>query len=184
VTTVAAVHGVLPPHRYPQAQLTELFAKVCLPEQYHSLLGRLHDSAKVATRHLALPLEDYLGLTDFTAANNAFIDVAVELGTEAVAGALNDAGLDVGDVDVIMSTTVTGIAVPSLDARIAARLGLRPDVKRIPLMGLGCVAGAAGVARLHDHLRGWPDQVGVLVSVELCSLTIQRGDASAAARSA
>jgi alkylresorcinol/alkylpyrone synthase len=177
---VAAVHGVLPPHRYPQAQLTELFAKVCLPEQYHSLLGRLHDSAKVATRHLALPLEDYLGLTDFTAANNAFIDVAVELGTEAVAGALNDAGLDVGDVDVIMSTTVTGIAVPSLDARIAARLGLRPDVKRIPLMGLGCVAGAAGVARLHDHLRGWPDQVGVLVSVELCSLTIQRGDASAA----
>ena len=180
MTTVAAVHGVLPPHQYPQAQLTELFAKVCLPEQYHSLLGRLHDSAKVATRHLALPLEDYLGLTDFTAANNAFIDVAVELGTEAVAGALNDAGLDVGDVDVIMSTTVTGIAVPSLDARIAARLGLRPDVKRIPLMGLGCVAGAAGVARLHDHLRGWPDQVGVLVSVELCSLTIQRGDASAA----
>jgi len=180
VTTVAAVHGVLPPHRYPQAQLTELFAKVCLPEQYHSLLGRLHDSAKVATRHLALPLEDYLGLTDFTAANNAFIDVAVELGTEAVAGALNDAGLDVGDVDVIMSTTVTGIAVPSLDARIAARLGLRPDVKRIPLMGLGCVAGAAGVARLHDHLRGWPDQVGVLVSVELCSLTMQRGDDSTA----
>ena len=180
MTTVAAVHGVLPPHQYPQAQLTELFAKVCLPEQYHSLLSRLHDSAKVATRHLALPLEDYLGLTDFTAANNAFIDVAVELGTEAVAGVLNDAGLDVGDVDVIMSTTVTGIAVPSLDARIAARLGLRPDVKRIPLMGLGCVAGAAGVARLHDHLRGWPDQVGVLVSVELCSLTIQRGDASAA----
>lgn len=180
VTTVAAVHGVLPPHQYPQEQLTELFGKVCIPEQYHSLLSRLHDSAKVATRHLALPLEDYLGLTDFTAANNAFIEVAVELGTDAVAGALRDAGLDVNDVDVIMSTTVTGIAVPSLDARIAARLGLRPDVKRIPLMGLGCVAGAAGVARLHDHLRGWPDKVGVLVSVELCSLTIQRGDASAA----
>ena len=71
MTTVAAVHGVLPPHRYPQAQLTELFAKVCLPEQYHSLLGRLHDSAKVATRHLALPLEDYLGLTDFTAITGA-----------------------------------------------------------------------------------------------------------------
>jgi alkylresorcinol/alkylpyrone synthase len=180
VTTVAAVHGVLPPHQYPQEQLTELFAKVCIPEQYHPLLTRLHDSAKVATRHLALPLEDYPALDGFTAANNAFIEVAVNLGADAVAGALLDAGLETGDVDVIMSTTVTGIAVPSLDARIAARLGLRPDVKRIPLMGLGCVAGAAGVARLHDQLRGWPNQVGVLVSVELCSLTIQRGDASAA----
>jgi alkylresorcinol/alkylpyrone synthase len=180
VTTVAAVHGVLPPHQYPQEQLTELFAKVCIPEQYHPLLTRLHDSARVATRHLALPLEDYPALDGFTAANNAFIEVAVNLGADAVAGALLDAGLETGDVDVIMSTTVTGIAVPSLDARIAARLGLRPDVKRIPLMGLGCVAGAAGVARLHDQLRGWPNQVGVLVSVELCSLTIQRGDASAA----
>jgi alkylresorcinol/alkylpyrone synthase len=65
---------------------------------------------------------------------------------------------------------VTGIAVPSLDARIAERIGLRPDVRRVPIFGLGCVAGAAGVARLHDYLRGAPDDVAVLVSVELCSL--------------
>ena len=87
VTTVAAVHGVLPPHQYPQEQLTELFAKVCIPEQYHPLLTRLHDSAKVATRHLALPLEDDPALDGFTAANNAFIEVAVNLGADAVAGA-------------------------------------------------------------------------------------------------
>jgi alkylresorcinol/alkylpyrone synthase len=68
--------------------------------------------------------------------------------------------------------------VPSLDARIAAVLGLRPDVKRVPLVGLGCVAGAAGVARLHDYLVGHPDEVAVLVSAELCSLTVQRDDVS------
>lgn len=61
--------------------------------------------------------------------------------------------------------------MPSLDARIAGRLGLRADVRRVPLFGLGCVAGAAGVARLHDYLRGAPDGVAALVSVELCSLT-------------
>jgi alkylresorcinol/alkylpyrone synthase len=179
-TTVAAVRGVLPPHRYEQSELTTAFARLCLPEDRHGLLARLHDHAKVGSRHLALPLEAYESLRDFTDSNDAFITVAVDLGTDAVAGALDAAGLRPEDVDVIMSTTVTGIAVPSLDARIAARLGLRPDVKRLPIMGLGCVAGAAGIARLHDYLHGWPDQVGVLVSVELCSLTVQRGDASAA----
>lgn len=72
------------------------------------------------------------------------------------------------------------MAVPSLEARIANRIGLRPDVRRVPLFGLGCLAGAAGLARLHDLLVGTPDQVGVLLSVELCSLTLQRNDPSMA----
>jgi alkylresorcinol/alkylpyrone synthase len=67
-----------------------------------------------------------------------------------------------------------------VDARLAAPLGLRPDIRRLPLFGLGCVAGAAGIARLHDLLAGHPDEVAVLLSVELCSLTFQSGDASTA----
>ncbi len=181
MTTLAAVRGVLPPHRYPQQQLTELFADLCVPDRTsHALVRRLHDSARVATRHLALPIERYSELVGFTDFNDAFIEVAVELGAEAVLGALEDAGVSADEVDLIMSTTVTGIAVPSLEARIAARIGLRPDVKRVPLMGLGCLAGAAGIARLHDFLRGDPAAVGVLVAVELCSLTVQRNDRSAA----
>jgi len=181
VTSLTAVRGVLPPHRYPQARLTELFEQLCRQSApSRALVRRFHDSARVATRHLALPIEQYAALDGFTAANDAFLSVAVDLGAEAVLGALADAGLGVADVDLIMSTTVTGIAVPSLDARIAARIGLRPDVKRVPLMGLGCMAGASGVARLHDFLLGAPTSVAVLVAVELCSLTVQREDASAA----
>lgn len=159
-----------------------MFARLCLPDNdgKAAVARRLHASTTVATRHLALPLERYPDLRDFTEANEAFLSVAVDLGAQAVAGALKEAGLDVGEVDLIMSTTVTGIAVPSLEARVAARLGLRPDVKRVPLFGLGCVAGAAGIARLHDYLLGHPDEVGALLSVELCSLTIQRDDHSIA----
>jgi alkylresorcinol/alkylpyrone synthase len=76
--------------------------------------------------------------------------------------------------------SVTGIASPSLDARLVNRMGLAPRIKRIPIFGLGCVAGAAGIARAADYVRGFPNHVAVLLSVELCSLTLQKEDISMA----
>jgi alkylresorcinol/alkylpyrone synthase len=143
-------------------------------------LAAIHRATRVATRHLALPLERYEGLRTFAQRNDAWITAAAELGERAVRDALERAGLAPGDVDHLFFTTVTGIATPSIDALLANRLPLRSDVKRTPIFGLGCVAGAAGIARAADVLRGGAREVAVLLSVELCSLTFQREDHSMA----
>ncbi|WP_067179321.1 type III polyketide synthase [Microtetraspora niveoalba] len=181
MTRIAAVQCVLPPNRYAQEEITDRLAELCpIPEDARPLLDRLHTSTRVRHRHLALPIEEYAKLDGFGAANEVYVDAAADLGAEAVAAALEAAGLDGSDVDMIIVASTTGVAAPSLDARMAGRLGLRPDVKRVPVFGLGCVAGAAGISRLHDYLRGAPRDVAVLLTVELCSLTLQRDDSSIA----
>ncbi|MFE5141354.1 type III polyketide synthase [Streptomyces fagopyri] len=181
MTRIAAVHGVLAPHRRTQSEITDMVARTCLPEGTdRRVLDRLHRGARVRSRHMTLPLERYGDLDGFGAANDVFIAAATDLGAQAVRGALHEAGLSAADVDLLVFTSVTGVATPSIDARLAGRLGLRPDVKRLPLFGLGCAGGAAGLARTHDHLLGRPDDTAVLLSVELCSLTFQRDDASMA----
>jgi alkylresorcinol/alkylpyrone synthase len=178
---IAAVATAFPEHWYEQRTLTEyLVAAFGGEPRLAARLRSLHANAGIDGRHLLLPLEAYAGLTDFTACNAAWLRGAVELGERAIRTALDRAGLAPRDVDAIFFSTVTGVASPSVDARLVDRVGLRSDVKRVPMFGLGCVAGAAAVSRAVDYVRGHPDGVALVLTVELCSLTLQRDDRSVA----
>lgn len=160
-------------HRYSQDEVARELTEFTDPR-----FLRFAQTTGVDQRSLALPLSRYPQLSGFTEANDAYLEVAVDLGERAIRSALAEAGIEPHEVDTIVVVSSTGIAVPTIDARLMARIGFRPNVKRVPLFGLGCVAGAAGMARVHDYLHGYPGDVAVLLSVELCSLTLQRDDAS------
>lgn len=178
---IAGVHGVLAAHRYPQEVITAQFSKIVSPDgSKQGVIERIHQATGVEYRYLSLPLDSYQDLAGFGATNDVFIKVGLELGEEVISAALKKAGVSAVDVDLIIFTSVTGIAVPSLDSRLIPILNLRPDIKRIPSFGLGCIAGATGIARVHDFLLGNPNGVAILLSVELCSLTVQRDDLSIA----
>ncbi len=178
---IVSVGRALPDNYYAQDELLGALAKLW-QGRFHNpqRLEQIHRNTLVGGRHLALPIEQYEQLRGFGEANAAFVRCGLELAERAIREALARAEITPSQIDHIFSLSVTGIAAPSLDARLVNRLGLRSDVKRTPIFGLGCVGGAAGIARAADYLRAFPHQTALVLSVELCSLTLQRGDASMA----
>ena len=177
--SIRAVGRALPSHYATQEQLIEAFRGLWATRHFNvERLEELHRSVRVKGRYLAVPLDTYASLVTFQARNDAWIREATALSEQVVRQTLERAELTPRDVDHVFFVSVTGIATPSIDARLVNRLGLRGDVKRTPIFGLGCVAGVAGLARAADYLRAFPTHTALLVAAELCSLTLQREDLS------
>jgi alkylresorcinol/alkylpyrone synthase len=175
------VARALPPYQFTQQEIFEALArhwrdKLDNPE----LLARFHHRVGVSTRYFVLPLDGYDNLTRWGDANRIWLEKAEELGEAAIDCALRRAGMTRDRIDALLTVSVTGVASPSLDAHLTNRMQLRTNIRRTPIFGLGCVAGASGIAQAADYVRAYPDRVAVLLSVELCSLTWQRGDLSVA----
>jgi alkylresorcinol/alkylpyrone synthase len=140
----------------------------------------LHRNIGVEGRYLALPVQAYPKLSSWGEVNDRWIEVAVDLGQQAICRALTYAGLAPRDLGAFFFTSVTGIASPSIDAMLINRMGLSTEIRRVPMFGLGCVAGAAGTARAADYVKAYPKQMAIVLAVELCSLTVQKEDLSPA----
>lgn len=177
---ISSAATALPPNYYPQHVLIDAFRRHWGPRlERFSVLERLHASTGVDGRYLAFPMERYPFAT-WGDANNAWIEASLELGEQAICHALTRAGISPGDIGAFFFVSITGVASPSIEGRLINRLGLSPRMKRIPIFGLGCVAGAAGIARAADYVKAFPNQAALLLSVELCSLTVQQDDLSVA----
>jgi alkylresorcinol/alkylpyrone synthase len=180
-TRIAGVGSAMPKYCYSQGAITnalkQLWAeKLDRPE----LLDRIHSRTRVASRHLAFPLQRYAEFQSWGETNSAWMAVAEKLGSAALDDALRNAGIERHELDALFVVSITGISSPSLDARLINRLGLRSDIKRTPIFGVGCVGGALGLTRAADYTLAYPAQSAAILAVEVCSLTFQREDMSKA----
>lgn len=167
---IKATASALPRYRYSQPTLAALFKKYCAAMEYdldHDLIDSLFRNTTIEDRYFALPLDSFFDPPSRHAANAAALDVAVDMSTTMVGGLLSEAGIEAREISRITSMMTTVIAIPTLDARLMERIDFSPFVKRVPLNGLGCMGGAAGVARVHDYLEGHPDEAVLLLCVEL-----------------
>ncbi|HXX02421.1 MAG TPA: 3-oxoacyl-[acyl-carrier-protein] synthase III C-terminal domain-containing protein [Candidatus Acidoferrales bacterium] len=178
---ISSAASAFPKHYYSQKFLLQKLQEYWGDSLRNpQMLARLHRNVAVEGRHLAMPAEKYYEMTTWGRANDIWIEVGQELGEQALCRALHHAGLEPSQLGALFFTSVTGISSPSIDALLINRMGLPANIRRVPIFGLGCVAGAAGIARAADYVRAYPSQAAALVSVELCSLTIQRDDLSVA----
>jgi alkylresorcinol/alkylpyrone synthase len=176
---IVSAASAFPKHRYNQNTIARALQSYWGDRLEHpETMQRLHSRTGVDHRHLVLPLHAYERIDSWGRANSIWIDAAQNLGRAAICRAINIPELTARDLSALFFVSVTGVASPSIDAKLINVLRLSPNIKRVPIFGLGCVAGAAGLARAADYVRAFPDQVAVLVSVELCSLTWQRDDLS------
>ncbi|MCS7069543.1 MAG: 3-oxoacyl-[acyl-carrier-protein] synthase III C-terminal domain-containing protein [Meiothermus sp.] len=165
-----------PPHKVGQPEVRDLVRTLFDGLQGLDRLITVFENTGITSRHLSAPLEWFSRPHGFAEKNRRWFETALELCEKASLEALAQAGLRPEQVGAIVLVTTTGIATPSLEAHLVERLGLPLSAVRLPIWGLGCAGGAAGLARaaelarLHEHV--------LLVAVELCSLTFVRGDLS------
>lgn len=176
---IASLSTAVPPHKISREQSKALTSNL-FQESFRDVerILSVFDHAQIDERHFCVPPEWFLEPHAFSEKNALYADWAVRLGSEAAESAIRKSGLLPRDIDSIAFVSSTGIATPSLDSVIAERIGLRRDVRRVPLWGLGCAGGAAGLARAADFTRADPDSAVLLIAVELCGLTFVRGDRS------
>lgn len=158
-----------------KAQAREMFA-VNFP-QVDRLIGAF-DNTEIVTRNFCKPLSYYAEPNTFEERNDDYINISLDYSVQAIQECVKKANVALGDLTDILFVSTTGLATPSIDARIINQLRLDPHINRIPVWGLGCAGGVSGMAKANMAAKANPDAVVLLVAVELCSLTLIKSDYS------
>lgn len=177
MSRLAHVSTLVPEFELPADQVEEYAYKVA--EMWGidpRPIVRIIRNAKVGRRFAVQSIDDLIAEHTFKDRNDLFISKSVEMGERVIKSCLDESGVDVGDIDMLFTVSCTGFMIPSMDAYLIPKLGMRPTTKRVPITELGCAAGAVGLSRAYEYIRAFPDHKVLLLAVELPTLTFQRSD--------
>jgi alkylresorcinol/alkylpyrone synthase len=176
---IVDVQTALPKHYHSQEEIISALSEIW-KEKYYNLerLKKIHENTLVTGRYLALPLEEYQNLYGLQKKIDAWQKVALELSEDCVGKIFENNNIQASEISSLISNTVTGMTVPSLEARVMNKFDFSADTKRLPIFGLGCLAGVAGINRACDYLKGHPKEALIFLSVEICGLTLNLKDLS------
>ncbi len=167
---VISLSSAVPPYRMRQADAAEA-ARGAFADRFrdYAAIARVFKTTGIETRHVVRPIDWYLGRLGWPERMAVYLEGAENLFVAATEKALLAAGCEARDVDTIVTVSSTGIATPSLEARVSGRLGLRTDVERVPVFGLGCAGGVAGLGIAARLAEARPRSTVLMVTVEICS---------------
>jgi alkylresorcinol/alkylpyrone synthase len=163
----------VPPFVVQQADAKATARRAFNRKNLFDKLSSVFDNAEIATRHLVAPLEWYERPHGWHDRNALYLEAAEQLFIDAATAAIEKAGLTPRDIDGVVSVSTTGIATPSLEARVAGRVGFRDNVRRVPVFGLGCAGGVNGLALASRLATADPGSIWLFVTVETCSISIR-----------
>jgi len=144
------------------------------------LIWPLYDNTGIERRYNCQPIDWYLTPHSWEERTAAFQKHALDLLEQVTVKATEAAGIRLDAIDMIVTNTVTGLAIPSLDAKLCNRLKLKPTVERLPMFGLGCGAGVAGLSRAARLTHASDGAHVLFLTVDLCSLCMRANDPSPA----
>lgn len=176
---IAHVETVNAPYPVTQEETVEIVCQLFAPHfpNIHRLL-KVFDNGEIERRHFAAPLEWLKEERSFQEKNDVYIEQCVEMGKKAVEQCLQSTSTDKEEIDAFFFISSSGLSTPTIDIRIMNELSFPSHVKRIPIWGLGCAGGAAGISRAHEYLQAFPTDKVLVLCIELCSLTFQQKDIS------
>ena len=176
---LTAVATATPPHMVEQSTARD-FAQQLFGRHFDNIdrLLPLFENAGIERRHFVVPPEWFEEPHSLEEKNELYIESATDLGERAARKLMTENNLEPADIDYIIYINTTGLATPSIDARLINRLGLERDIRRTPIWGLGCAGGAAGLSHAFHYLVGHPNHRVLVIAAELCGLTFMPDDFS------
>lgn len=173
-SSLVSLATAVPAHRIEQSE-AKILARQAFggKKELFDRLAGVFDNAGIAGRHIVAPPDWYMEEHGWNDRNAVYLKAAEQLFIEAATRAIENAGIQPVDIDGIVTVSTTGIATPSLEARCAGRLGLRSNVRRVPVFGLGCAGGVNGLALTSRLAEAMPGSLWLFVAVETCSISIR-----------